>query len=126
MTQTDSDNGSRRGTRSGHGHAAVAGVGATAIGMLLGFLFWRALIPVMTMGTANCSDSSGELVCNYTLMKTLAFASLAGLALGFLLPLTLGIWNIIKKKNVAPTLIVAWAIAALPMLIFIGAGWNPA
>ena len=126
MTHTGPDNGSLRGTRSGDGHGAVAGIGLTAIGMLLGLLIWRPLIAVMTMGPANCSESSTELICHYTLMSTLALASLAGLVVGFLLPLTLGIWSIYKKKSVAPTLIAAWTIAALPMLIFIGAGWSPA
>ena len=125
MTHTGPDDGSLRGTRSGDDHSAT-GIGLTAIVMLLGFLSWRPLIAVMTMGTANCSDSSSGLICNYTLMSTLAFASLAGLVAGFLLPLTLGIWSIYKKKSVAPTLIAAWTIAALPMLIFIGAGWSPA
>lgn len=111
--------------RQGSNHARITGIVLTTIAMLLGFLFWLLLIPVMIMGTANCGDESmDQMICNFGLMNTLAITSLGGLAVGLLLPLTLGVWQIHRGREVAGTLAAAWAIAGLPLLVFMGAGFG--
>lgn len=117
MTPTEEQRGSTRGR--------VAGIVLTAIAMLLGCLFWLFLIPIMTMGTANCGDPSmDQAICNFALMNTLAFTSLGGLVVGLLLPLTLGVRQLRRGKEVAGTLASAWAIAGIPMLLFMAAGFG--
>lgn len=96
------------GRQGGYRSASIAGIVLSAIGILFGFLFWLFLIPVMTMGTANCTDSSEELICNSDLMNVLAFISLAGIAVGLLFTLTLGVWQVRKRRGVARTLMTAW------------------
>lgn len=122
MTNTGSGSRSHQENRS----AGAVGVTLSAIGILMGFPFWLLLIPIMTMGTANCTDTSDELICNPDLMNALAISSLAGTAVGLLITLTLGIRQVRKGKRVAPTLMTAWGIAIIPMLIFMSAGWNAA
>lgn len=114
-----------------HSHQENRSVGTiwvtlSAIGILMGFPLWLLLIPVMTMGTANCTDSSEELICNPDLMNALAISSLAGTAVGLLITLTIGIRKARKGKRVAPVLMTAWGVAIVPMLIFMSAGWNAA
>ena len=117
MTQTEEQQGNNR--------ARITGIALTTVAMLLGFLWWLFLIPVMTMGTANCGDPSvDQTICNFALMNTLAFTSLGGLVVGLLLPLTLGVWQLRRGKEVAGTLASAWAIAGIPMLLFMGAGFG--
>lgn len=115
-----------KGNHSNHKSASTTGVTLSAIGILMGLPFWLLLIPIMTMGTANCTDTSDELICNDVLMNALAISSLVGIAAGLLITLTLGIWKARKGKRVAPTLMTAWGIAIVPMLIFMSAGWNAA
>ncbi|WP_152476629.1 hypothetical protein [Nocardiopsis salina] len=117
MTPTESQRASTR--------ARIGGIVLTAVAMVLGFLWWLLLIPIMTMGTANCGDPSmDQTICNFALMNTLAFTSLGGLVVGLLLPLTLGVRQIRRGKEVAGTLASAWAIAGIPMLLFMGAGFG--
>lgn len=111
--------------RQGSSRARITGIVLTTIAMLLGFLFWLFLIPAMIMGTANCGDPSmDQTICNFALMNTLAFTSLGGLVVGLLLPLTLGVRQIRRGREVAGTLAAAWAIAGLPLLVFMGAGFG--
>lgn len=124
MTHTAPDNGADRERQGGPHCSGIAGIALSATGIFLGFPFLLILLPVMTMGAANCTDSSDELICNPELMNALAITSLAGLAMGFLLPLTLGAWQVRNRRGVSPTLITAWAIAAFPLLVFMGAGFS--
>src|SRR5690625_2951496 len=111
--------------RQGNNRARITGIVLTTVAMLLGFLWWMILIPAMIMGTANCGDPSmDQTICNFALMNTLAFVSLGGLVVGLLLPLTLGVWQIRRGKDVAGTLGSAWAIAGLPLMIFMVAGFG--
>lgn len=67
--------------------------------MLIGLLIWPTLPPIMTMGAANCPNSSTEPICNPTLMSALSFISLVGMISGLVITLAIGAWKVNKKES---------------------------